>query len=101
MIPYQVTAIRTLTTVRTLSDMTTLTMPMGLVNLDMLANLHSDEPLLGRQMVWYWRTCSMGMADSCGMAYLFISCTSLLKNWESDTNQKIANSKNTYINILR
>jgi len=36
--------------------MTTLTMPMGLVNLDMLANLHSDEPLVGRQMVWYWRT---------------------------------------------
>jgi hypothetical protein len=21
------------------------------------------------QMAWYWRTCSMGMADSCGMAF--------------------------------
>ena len=43
----------------------------------------------------------MGMADSCGRAYLFISRTSLLKNWESDTNQKIAKLENTYNNILR
>jgi hypothetical protein len=34
-----------------------------------IANLNGDESLVGCQMARYWRTGSMGMADSGGMAF--------------------------------